>query len=86
MSRKTVSQDAPEISLIVEDLDEQVAWVVGQWGAMTQWRCALCPFDTLDGEQAMIEHYVTTHVQPAAAAESPLMLADRFGNPVKPVK
>lgn len=58
-------------------------WTVGAWGEFAQWQCALCPWDTLDGEEAMREHYVTVHAPPPPAAPAPTVLrADRFGNPL----
>lgn len=62
---------------------EPELWTVGAWGEFTQWQCTLCPWDTLDGEEAMRAHYATAHAPPPPAAPAPTVLrADRFGNPV----
>ena len=62
---------------------EPEPWTVAAWGEFPQWRCTLCPFDTLDGEAAMRAHYAAVHAPPPPAAPAPTVLrADRFGNPV----
>lgn len=62
---------------------EPALWTLGAWGEFVQWQCVLCPWDTLDGEEAMRAHYVTVHAPPPPAAPAPTVLrADRFGNPV----
>lgn len=62
---------------------EPKPWTVGAWADLPQWRCSLCPFDTLDSEEAMLAHYAAVHAPPPPAATAPTVLrADRFGNPV----
>lgn len=77
-----VTEQAPR--LIVEDDAGQVIWTMGVWGTFPQWRCALCSWDTLDGEQAMVAHYLATHAPPPPpAAPQTIIVYDRYGNPVK---
>ena len=37
-------------------------FAVGKWKGNTQHRCKLCPWDTLNGEVAMLEHIARTHI------------------------
>lgn len=40
---------------------ENQLFTVGAWHALPQWRCNLCPWDTLDGEAAMLAHLAERH-------------------------
>jgi hypothetical protein len=37
---------------------------MGEWRGFSVWRCELCPWDTMDGEQAMRVHLATVHAPP----------------------
>ena len=67
---------------------ENPFFMLGKWGEFTQWRCRFCPWDTLDGEAAMLEHYESVHkppipAKPPISAATSILIADRFGNPVR---
>lgn len=58
-------------------------FVVGTWRGRTQWRCRACPWDTLDGEAAIMEHIQAAHTpKPPPRRAVTLPLVDRFGNPI----
>lgn len=58
-------------------------WRVTVWGVLPRWACSYCPFDTLDGEEAMAEHYRAEHAPPPlVVAPSLVQVYDRWGNPV----
>jgi hypothetical protein len=54
---------------------------IGAWKGHTQWRCKLCPWDTLDGEEAMLAHVATCHTP--QAPRPTVLVADRRGRPVE---
>lgn len=92
MSKKqTKDQEAGEGPLQVpysEDVEQPAAaapshWTETMWGTHVRWACAYCPFDSLDGEAAMAEHYLTEHAPPAAPTPAAtIQVYDRWGNPV----
>jgi len=54
----------------------------GKWKGMTQWKCTLCPFDSVESKDAVIEHILQVHLAPPQRViqnGTPLLL-DRFGN------
>lgn len=56
---------------------------VGWWKGMTQYRCKICQWDTLNGKEEMVQHIIACHL-PQESAEAPQILtADRFGNVVE---
>jgi hypothetical protein len=60
-------------------VDDDAPYTTGEWGGMTQWKCKLCPWDTLKGEAAMLEHIATKHKPPAPKLS--ILVADKYGNP-----
>jgi len=46
--------------------DKTSRWTEGTWKGNPRWQCALCPWDTLDGEAAMQAHFEAAHVQVVA--------------------
>ncbi len=59
---------------------------MGEWKGLPQWRCTLCPFDTLAGEAAIVDHIIRAHFPPPPAPkETEVLRADRFGNIVEPL-
>lgn len=61
---------------------EPKPWYTAEWGTLPIWRCVLCPFDTLDGEEAMLEHWNLAHVHPEPVKPpSVIQIYDRWGNP-----
>lgn len=75
--------DGGVLAEIVEGQDGQILWVVGEWNGIPHYRCELCPFDTLAGEDAMIEHQLTAHAPKAQS--SIIEIYDRRGKLVEGV-
>jgi hypothetical protein len=77
------SEASEELTELVEDETGREIWTVGTWGDLPQWRCALCTWDTLDGERAMAAHYLAVHAPPAPPAPPAIVqVYDRYGRPV----
>lgn len=56
---------------------------IGAWNGIRQYRCAHCPWDTLDRE-AMERHLTERHrPPPEPKPPSPIIVTDRFGQPVQ---
>jgi hypothetical protein len=55
-------------------------YTMGEWNGKPQWKCKLCPWDTLEGEAAMLEHLATRHKPPAPRVS--ILVADKHGNPI----
>ncbi|MGE5553297.1 MAG: hypothetical protein ACM3XZ_05160 [Betaproteobacteria bacterium] len=60
---------------------EERQYDLGQWNGLPQYRCRLCPFDTLD-EAAMKRHIEERHTVRPATVPVEVPLLDRFGNPI----
>lgn len=61
-----VSPKTDEVTLdLLADLYEEASW-----RGVVQWRCLLCPWDTLRGEQDIREHVARRHVLGAQEAEA----------------
>lgn len=58
-------------------------YTVGEWKGLPRWQCNLCPFDTLAGEEAILEHIYKVHMPPQQPERPQILKADRFGNPVE---
>lgn len=56
----------------------------GKWREFDQWKCKLCNFDTLDGEEIAVDHVVNVHLNPQVKEQvtSQVLLVDSHGNPV----
>lgn len=66
-----------------EPLAEPARYRVSSWNGFRRLECVLCPFDTLDGEEAMDAHYVERHGPPPPPPKPPVLrLYDRFNNPL----
>ena len=75
--------ESQALAEVVEDADGQAIWTLGAWQTFPQWRCALCVWDTLDGEAAMVAHYLATHAPPPPPAPpQTIVVYDRYGRPV----
>lgn len=61
---------------------EALPWTVSSWHGLPQWRCAQCPWDTLEGEEAMIAH-IKAHHGPAIQAQPIVQAYDARGNPLE---
>ena len=79
MAKKKAKKREQEVKEKVE-----LPYTVGEWKGMPKWQCNLCPFDTLAGEEAILEHIYKAHMPPPPQPERPKIIkADRFGNPVE---
>lgn len=56
-------------------------YTVGEWNGLPQWQCRHCAWDTLDGVQAVMQHYVDRHVEAVPPKPVVVQLYDRWGNP-----
>jgi hypothetical protein len=69
-------QDEPKFQLLM-------------WHDLPLWQCAQCPFDTLDGEEAFMQHWEKMHgpapapVIPEPIGSGLLFVADKRGNVVQ---
>lgn len=83
--KQTETQQTSEVVFVAgEQANTDPLWTMGQWGDFRQWICAFCHFDTLDGEDAILAHYLAVHAPPAPAMAPPIIqVYDRYGNPVE---
>lgn len=87
-----VSAEAPSPSLSQEPraaapLASDLPYQLGTWHGLQQWRCRLCPWDTLAGEEALLAHVREVHEPPLRPPSPPLVLvADRWGRELQPIE
>jgi len=74
----TQDSPSPQPSPPEGEGEEKVLYEVGEWKGMTQWRCKLCAWDTLDGEEAILTHLVAKHFPPEKR-RSGILVADKYG-------
>lgn len=55
---------------------EEKGFVLGKWRGKVQWRCTRCPWDTLKGERAMLDHIRTRHTPRVRRVATGLVGAD----------
>lgn len=76
-----VDQTDGDISVGGDPSATESRWETGEWSFYPIWRCVLCPFDTLEGEEAMLEHWHSAHEHPTETpAPSTIPIYDRRGN------
>lgn len=76
-----LDQTKTDISVADEPSAPESRWQTAEWSFYTLWRCVLCPFDTLEGEEAMLEHWQSAHEHPTEiSAPSTIPIYDRRGN------
>lgn len=77
-------QEDPQVraaEVKAEPLAEPARYRVSSWNGIRRLECVLCPFDTLDGEEAMDAHYLERHGPPPPPPKPPTPpIYDRFGN------
>jgi len=62
---------------------ENPYFTMGSWNGFPQWKCKQCPWDTLDGEGALMEHYAERHGPPPEPPKPVIIpIYDRWGNQV----
>lgn len=74
-------EEEEEISVKSSPPAEERSYTVGSWRGFTQYQCKLCPWDTLEGEAAMLEHLRSAHA-PAPEPKSPILIADKSGRQI----
>ncbi len=85
----SVFEEPPKIDssqLEVEEAaeEENPYFTLGSWKGMPQWKCRFCPWDTLEGEGALMEHVVTVHgAGEPERRPGGILVADRYGNAVE---
>jgi hypothetical protein len=60
---------------------EKRFYTMGSWRGFPQWKCELCPWDTLEGEEKMLEHLASAHAPPPEP-KSPILIADKSGKQI----
>lgn len=76
--------EGEEEKVLRANIPEEEIFTLGVWGEFKQWRCRFCPWDTLEGEAAMREHFQAVHAPPPEPPQvSMIVRADRFGNEVR---
>lgn len=84
MAKKDAKIEQPDDVFFVagDPVEPEPLWETSEWGVLPQWRCVLCPFDTLEGEAAMLEHWLNVHTHPAlVVTPSVIQVYDHRGNP-----
>ena len=84
MAKKDANIEQPDdvFSAADDPVQPESRWETAEWSFYTLWRCVLCPFDTLEGEDAMMEHWLNVHTHPApVVTPSVIQVYDRRGNP-----
>lgn len=56
----------PDDGAVRGEEQPELPYTVGKWQGYTQWQCRLCPWDTLEGEEAIWEHIQARHAPPPA--------------------
>ncbi len=59
---------------------EELPWTELRWHGLPMLRCRLCPYDTLEGVEAMIEHIEARHA-PEPPPQPLVQAYDASGNP-----
>ncbi len=60
-------------------------YTMGEWKGIPQFKCSLCPWDTLSGLAEFDKHWESAHVVKEPPPPPPIIqAADRFGRPVGP--
>lgn len=68
------------VVMVTASAPEELPWREMLWHGLPMLRCRLCPYDTLEGVEAMIEHIEARHAPEPPPA--PLVQAyDASGNP-----
>lgn len=61
--------------------DEEKPYSLGTWRGRMQWKCKQCPWDTLEGEAAMLEHIASAHTPPPKR-KGIVLIADKSGRQI----
>jgi hypothetical protein len=66
---------------IIPQVSDELPFELGKWQNFEQWRCKLCPFDTLEGEDEFWLHYAQAH-EPKPQSAPIIQIYGRSGRPV----
>lgn len=73
-----------DIAQITQEV-ESPFYTLGKWGNYDRWQCNFCPWDTLEGEAALMAHYRAHHAPPPTPEPQDAQpVFDRFGNLITP--
>ncbi len=75
---KKIAVKKPEVKKVKTIKDY---YTLGKWKKYTQYKCILCPFDSLD-EKSIIDHINERHVPKPPKPKVEVQLFDRFNRPV----
>ena len=68
----------------------ETRWTENEWHGLRHWQCNSCPFDTLDGQGIMLEHWREAHApKPPISHREPaqssiVYVANKRGNEIAP--
>lgn len=54
----------------------EALWTIATWRGLPLYTCLFCPFDTIDGESAMLEHWQQVHAAPAPVVDPERSIGD----------
>jgi hypothetical protein len=75
---------AEPVEVVVEpDPESDLPFILGTWKGLPQWQCRFCAWDTLEGEDVMMEHYIARHAPAPTFVSSEIVVYDRWGKPVR---
>jgi hypothetical protein len=66
MSKRQIVVEQPEVTTG----PVAALWSIGKWHDVPLYACLFCPFDTLSGEAAMLEHWRGVHAPPPETERS----------------
>lgn len=72
------STDAATEAESAESLGRKQPWVRTTWSGKPLWNCRACPWNTLDGEEAFMDHWTKAH-QPKGRTSA---ILGRDGRPI----
>lgn len=77
----TPDAEAPDETPVEDPV--AMLYVESAWKGLPQWRCRVCPWDTLKSEEEMRKHIEEVHLPPPAKPERvALPIVDKYGQPV----
>ncbi len=75
---KKIAIKKPEVKKVKTVKDY---YTLGKWKKFTQYKCILCPFDSLD-EKKIIAHIIERHMPKPPKPVVEVKLYDRFNRPI----
>ena len=81
--KQPVEPTVPVEVVVDVEPDPDLPFVLGTWKGFPQWQCRFCAWDTLEGEDLMMEHFIARHAPPPTFTPSEIVVYDRWGKPVR---